>query len=76
MPRKSTSRLTHKVGVLHTRTRELLAASTVPRLEIYKATDIPPNWLWAFENGHVPDPSVNRVECLYNFLSSTPLEVK
>lgn len=58
------------------RTLDLLETNTITHLEIYKATDISPNWLWQFATGCISDPSVNRIEVLYNFLNGTPLEVK
>lgn len=58
------------------RTLELLAATSKTQLEIYKHTDIAPNWVYMFVNGQIPDPSVNRIEVLYNYLSETPLEVR
>lgn len=37
-------------------------------LELHKATGLNPEWLMKFKQGKIPDPSVNKVETLYNFL--------
>ena len=37
---------------------------------ISKATQLDINWLYAFENGNIKDPSVNKVELLNNYLKS------
>lgn len=50
-----------------------------PRNMTYKdiadATDLPEPWLKTFAAGRIADPSVNRVETLYNFLTGKPLNV-
>lgn len=50
-----------------------------PRSMTYKKiaedTDIPEGWLKVFAGGNIDDPSVNRVETLYNYLSGQPLNV-
>lgn len=66
-------RVSHAEGELSQRTRTLLRETAVPYLEIFKATNISPNWLSLFVNGKIPDPGVNRVECLYNFLAKRTL---
>lgn len=62
-------------GNLMQRTRELLKASTMPYPDIFKATNIPDNWLYRFACDKVKDPGVNRVEALYAFLSGRQLEL-
>lgn len=57
------------------RTRELLQETTTPYLDIYKATGLSPFWLSGLATGKVRDPSVNRVQQLYEFLSGRPLSV-
>lgn len=59
------------------RTLELLKSSDKTLPEIYadlRATgsDVTFFWLRKFSSGGVKDPSVNRVECLYNYLSEQP----
>lgn len=62
-------------GSLYARTLELLhsCGKTLPL--IYKETDIPFYWLRKFSSGTIPDPSVNRVQRLYEYLSGKKLEV-
>lgn len=42
---------------------------------IAEATGLPEAWLKVFAQGRIQDPSVNRVETLYNYLSEKPLDV-
>lgn len=63
-------------GSLHARTRELLNSSGIPYLVIFQATDLSPNWLSRFACGKIVDPSVNRVQRLYEYLSEKPLGVR
>lgn len=42
---------------------------------IAEATELPEAWLKVFAQGRIYDPSVNRVETLYNYLSEKPLDV-
>lgn len=62
-------------GRLLRRVRELLEQSTVPALDIYKATGIAPNQQWSIKTGKTKAPSVNAVEALFVFLSGKPLEL-
>lgn len=62
-------------GSLYARTLELLQASDKSLPLIYKETDIPFYWLRKFSSGTVPNPSVNRVQRLYEYLSGKKLEV-
>ena len=68
-------RRTHGEGRLMAATRALLKSTAVSYPDIFKATDITPNWLTRFAAGDIPDPGVNRVECLYSFLSGRSLEL-
>ena len=43
--------------------------------ELYKATDISFYWLRKFKNGEFANPSVNRVQWLYEFLSGKQLDL-
>ena len=74
--KKTRNRVVQPQGRLTTRTRELLNASDLPYISIYKETLIQPAWLTTFANGRIPDPSVNTIEALYNFLSDKPLIVE
>ena len=62
-------------GSLHSRTLDLLKQSGVPLPEIYKETHLPYYWLKKFSSGEIRDPSVNRVQRLYEFLAGRKLEV-
>lgn len=62
-------------GSLYSRTLELLHASGKSLPLIYKETDIPFYWLRKFSSGTIPDPSVNRVQRLYEYLVGKKLEV-
>lgn len=65
----------HPESVLMRRTRDLLKATTKTQLDIFGDTGISPNWLTLFGTGRIPDPSVNRVEVLYNYLNGRPLDL-
>lgn len=66
---------THVKGSLYSRTLDLLKQSGVPLPEIYKETHLPYYWLKKFSSGEIRDPSVNRVQRLYEFLAGRKLEV-
>lgn len=55
------------------RTRKLLQETHLSHLDIYKATGLSPFWLSGISTGKVNDPSVNRIQKLYEFLSGTNL---
>lgn len=75
--RQSTQNRTyHEPSQLMLRTRELLNTTDKRQFEIYKDTGIQPNWLSRFAAGGIPDPSVNRIEALYNYLSGSTLTVE
>jgi hypothetical protein len=63
-------------GTLLERTQELLKESGKTSLDIFRDTNIPYYWLNQFRDGRSRDPSVNRVQALYEYLSGTKLEVK
>lgn len=44
-------------------------------LDVYKHTGINPSWLWRFATGRIRNPSVNRVQNLYEHLTATKLDV-
>lgn len=43
--------------------------------DIATGADVPEAWLKVFAAGRIADPSVNRVEVLYNYLNGKPLNV-
>lgn len=48
----------------------------VPNLEeVAKNTNISYFWLVKFKNGHIKDPSVNRIQILFEYLSNNKLKV-
>ena len=60
-------------GKLMQRTLELLKASDKSLLEIYNETGLPFYWLRKFAGGTFQNPSVNRVQFLYEHLTRQPL---
>lgn len=72
---KPRNRVTFPQGTLMRRTRELLVQTNTPYIEICKTTNISPHWLSLFANDQIPDPSVNRVEVLYTYLTGAPLVI-
>lgn len=62
-------------GTLHAKTFDLLKQCKLSLPEIYKETGLPYYWLKKFSADEVKDPSVNRVQYLYEFLTSKKLEV-
>ncbi len=62
-------------GSLLARTRELLLSCEQSYLTIYMSTGLKPNWLSKLARGRLPDPSVNKVQKLYEHLTAKPLEV-
>lgn len=53
--------------------RLLQERKDVTHLAIYNALRIPPSWIRKFQKGHFPNPGVNRVQALYEFLSGKKL---
>ena len=60
-------------GTLMTETQKLLKDQDL--LEVYAKTGISFYWLRKFASGEFKNPSVNRVQCLYEFLKGQPLSV-
>ena len=60
-------------GTLMARTLELLKERKV--LDVYEATRLPWYWLNQFKSGKVKNPSVNRVQFLFEYLSQTKIGV-
>lgn len=63
------------MSVLMEATRQLLIADKRSLMEISLESQIPYHWLKSFRYEAVKDPSVNRVEQLYTFLSGQPLRI-
>lgn len=59
-------------SILLKETKELMAnrSHTTTISVIHKDTQLDINWLYAFENGKIKDPSVNRTEQLNLYLKS------
>ena len=55
------------------RTRQLLLSSEKSYLQIHKETRLPFDWLKKFAYGEIKNPSVNRVQTLYEYLNGAPL---
>lgn len=54
-------------------TRQMLKDSQKSLPEIYKESGIPFYWLRKFASGEIKNPSVNRVQRLYEYLSGKSL---
>ena len=54
-------------------TRDLLQRDKRTQQEIHQGTGIPFHWIQQFSFGKFKNPSVNRVQNLYEFLSGKPL---
>lgn len=62
-------------GSLHATTLALLRACPIPPHELYQQAGVSFYWLKQFRDGAIVDPSVNRVQKLYEFLIGKKLEV-
>jgi hypothetical protein len=58
---------------LHERTLELLRTSDKSTADIASGADVNFYWLRKFRGGGFEDPSVNRVQKVYEFLTGAPL---
>jgi hypothetical protein len=63
------------MSTLYEQTLELLIASDLTLTEIAINADVPYDWLVSIRYDRVKNPSVNRVQQLYEFLSGKPLTV-
>lgn len=57
------------------KTRALLGATDLSYLDIYHATGLQPNWLSLLATARMRNPSVNRVQKLYEFLAQRRLAI-
>lgn len=55
------------------RTRELLTTTQETYLTIYARTGLHPNWLSGIASRRIRDPSVNRIQALYEYLTAQEL---
>lgn len=60
---------------LYEETRKLVLHCPMPLLRLSKQLAIPYQWLIKFRNGGIPDPSVNRIQLIYETLTGSELEV-
>lgn len=60
---------------LYVKTLALLHACKKPLPLIYKETDLPFYWLRKLYDGKIENPSVNRIQRLYEYLTGKPLEL-
>ena len=63
------------MSTLYEQTLELLVASELTIQDIATQADLPYDWLVSIRYDRVKNPSVNRVQKLYEFLSGKPLTV-
>ena len=56
-------------------TRELLLSDKRSLMTIFVESGIPFFWLCKFKDGKIKDPSVNKVQALYEFLTKHSLNV-
>jgi len=56
-------------GSLHLATQALLRASPLSTFEVAKETGLTYSWIVSFASGRMANPSVNRVQLLFEFLS-------
>lgn len=61
-------------GTLMTRTLELFKERNT--LDVYEATRLPWYWLNQFKSGKVKNPSVNRVQFLFEYLSGEKINAR
>jgi hypothetical protein len=62
-------------GTLLARVRDLLAATQKTNLDIYRDTGLQPSWLDTVRRGTTRNPSVNRIQHLYEYLSGKKLAI-
>lgn len=64
-----------KEGTLLSKVRALLKDCEETNLELFQATGLPPGWIDTVKRGVVKDPSVNRIQKLYEHLTKKNLKV-
>lgn len=64
------------MDTLYEQTLKLLIASELTILDIAERADLPYDWLVSIRYDRVKNPSVNRIQKLYEFLTGKPLNVE
>ncbi len=62
-------------GALMAKVQALLKADERPLLKVFEDTKIPYYWLRTFASGGYKNPSVNRIEKLYEYLAGKHLGI-
>lgn len=68
-------RFKEQKGSLQERTLELLKESGKPAQDIYAETGLPFYWVRKFLANEIDNPSVNRVQFLYEHLSGSEIKL-
>jgi len=63
------------MNTLYRKTMEHLEASSLSLREIADRADLPYDWLTAIKYDRIKNPSVNRIQKLYEFLTGNTLPV-
>ena len=63
------------MNTLYKQTLKLLEASSSPLRQIAVDADLPYDWLVGVRYDRIKNPSVNRIQQLYEFLSGDKLDV-
>ena len=64
-----------EAGTLLVRTMELLNECKLSMIKIHVMTDLPYHWLQQLSTNKTTDPSVNRIQYLYEFLTEQAIDV-
>ena len=62
-------------GSLLIKTKELLDSSGISAQDLYAETGLPFHWIRSMQQGKSPDPSVNRIQYLYEYLTENKLPI-
>lgn len=54
-------------------TCQLLNGESISLPKVAQDTGLPYDWLLKLKNGHIPNPSVNKVQTVYEYLSGSKL---
>lgn len=60
---------------LHKATMDLLLRSKLSVMDIHRESGLPYFWLRKLYYGGIADPSVNKIQALYEFLAGKALEL-
>jgi hypothetical protein len=63
-------------GTLHEITRELLKADAQTTFDVAVGTELSYSWIVAFACGRMKNPSVSKVQRLYEYLTGKPLALR